>query len=238
MSYQKAVEMGHKILLCDIRITADGAMVCVHDDDISKVHAYKNGSAVAANTVLISQTNIADLLTYDFGAYKGHNDLQVLRLEDFMQFCAETEGITPCLEIKEDELTTDEIDYIVGLVKENGFEKNIMFVANEAQNKAFAQKLPYSVVGDWVYSITDTVINRVASYGSETNGRFIYVAKDGNQEYTINQANYVKCKKKNIDIGFTYIADKYPEYFKELKDNGIFNYCKYIALDEPSWLYE
>ena len=30
----------------------------------------------------------------------------------------------------------------------------------------------------------------------------------------------------------------YKDYFNDLKDRGIFNYCKYIALDEPSWLYE
>ncbi len=233
ISYQKAYDTGHRILLCDIRTTSDGYMVCCHDDDISKVHAYyPNGTAVGKNEVLISETTLADLLTYDFGKYKGYDGLEILQIEDFLEYCKDLGDVTPVLEMKVD-VSDEKLAELVSLIKKYGFEDSIMFVCTDQR---FATALPNCTMGDWVYTLTDNVIARMDALTCK--GKFVYVARDGGNEDSVNFENYVKCKAKGIDLAITYIPSTYKDYFNGLKDKGIFNYCKYIALDEVSWLYE
>lgn len=233
MSYQKAYDEGHRILLCDIRTTSDGYMVCCHDDDIAKVHAYTaDGAAVGAGQVKISETTLAELLTYDFGKYKKQPGLKVLQIEDFLKFCKDLGDVTPVLEMKVD-ITDKQLEELTALIKKYGFEDTIMFVCTDQR---FATALPNCTMGDWVYTLTDGVIARMDALTCKS--KFIYVARDGGHEDSINFENYVKCKAKGIDIAFTYIPSTYKDYYNNLKNQGIFNYCKYIALDEVSWLYE
>lgn len=233
LAYQKAYDTGHRILLCDIRITADGYMVCCHDDDISKVHAYtSDGVAVGKNEVKISETTLSELLTYDFGKYRNQPGLQILQIEDFLKFCKELGDATPVLEMKVDP-DDEKLSELVALIKKYGFEDSVMFVSTDQR---IAAALPNCTMADWVYSLTDGVIARMDALTCKS--KFIYVAKDGGNEDTINFENFVKCKAKGIDIGFTYIASNHKDYFNNLKERGIFNFCKYIALDEVSWLYE
>jgi len=233
ISYQKAYDTGHRILLCDIRTTSDGYMVCCHDDDISKVNAYNsNGVKVQAGQVKISETTLADLLTYDFGKYRNQAGLQILQVEDFLSFCKDLGDVTPVLEMKVD-ITDKQLEELTALIKKYGFEDTIMFVCTDQR---FATALPNCTMGDWVYTLTDGVIARMDALTCK--GKFVYVARDGGNEDSVNFENYVKCKAKGIDLAITYIPSTYKDYFNGLKDKGIFNYCKYIALDEVSWLYE
>jgi glycerophosphoryl diester phosphodiesterase len=238
ISYQKAYETGHRILLCDIRLTADGYMVCCHDDDISKVTAYDSkGVKVAAGKVKISETNLNDLLTYDFGKYKNQDGLKILRPQEFAQLCAQYPDVTPCFELKT--MTQEKLPELVALIKEYGFENNVMFVSGDAAiRQAIANALPQSVIGVWRYSMNDKLIDQMASLTCA--GKFIYVAKEGGEEgkASISYENYIKCKEKGVDIGYTYIASNQKSLFDEIEERGILNYCKYLALDEVSWLYE
>ncbi|MEU8652854.1 glycerophosphodiester phosphodiesterase [Streptomyces sp. NPDC048737] len=60
-AYRKAIEDGADALECDVRLTADGHLVCVHD---RRVNRTSNGRGA------VSQLELADLAAMDFGSWK------------------------------------------------------------------------------------------------------------------------------------------------------------------------
>nr|WSZ97343.1 glycerophosphodiester phosphodiesterase [Streptomyces sp. NBC_00857] len=60
-AYTKAIEDGADALECDVRLTADGHLVCVHD---RRVNRTSNGRGA------VSALELADLATLDFGSWK------------------------------------------------------------------------------------------------------------------------------------------------------------------------
>ncbi|WP_431953300.1 glycerophosphodiester phosphodiesterase [Actinacidiphila sp. bgisy167] len=60
-AYRKAIEDGADALECDVRLTADGTLVCVHD---RRVNRTSNGRGA------VSALELADLRTLDFGSWK------------------------------------------------------------------------------------------------------------------------------------------------------------------------
>ncbi|WP_233521460.1 glycerophosphodiester phosphodiesterase family protein, partial [Streptomyces triticagri] len=58
-AYKKAIEDGADALECDVRLTADGHLVCVHD---RRVNRTSNGRGA------VSALELADLATLDFGS--------------------------------------------------------------------------------------------------------------------------------------------------------------------------
>ncbi|MEU9112995.1 glycerophosphodiester phosphodiesterase [Streptomyces sp. NPDC048483] len=60
-AYRKAIEDGADALECDVRLTADGHLVCVHD---RRVNRTSNGRGA------VSALELADLATLDFGSWK------------------------------------------------------------------------------------------------------------------------------------------------------------------------
>jgi glycerophosphoryl diester phosphodiesterase len=61
-AYRRAIEDGADALECDIRMTADGHLVCVHD---RRVNRTSNGRGA------VSALELADLAALDFGSWKG-----------------------------------------------------------------------------------------------------------------------------------------------------------------------
>ncbi|GLF95785.1 glycerophosphodiester phosphodiesterase [Streptomyces yaizuensis] len=64
-AYMKAIDDGADALECDVRLTADGHLVCVHD---RRVNRTSNGRGA------VSALELADLAALDFGTWKGHED--------------------------------------------------------------------------------------------------------------------------------------------------------------------
>ncbi|MGG2461749.1 glycerophosphodiester phosphodiesterase family protein [Streptomyces sp. RGM 3693] len=60
-AYRKAIEDGADALECDVRLTADGHLVCVHDRRINRT---SNGRGA------VSALELADLAALDFGSWK------------------------------------------------------------------------------------------------------------------------------------------------------------------------
>src|SRR5213592_791480 len=60
-AYLAALDEGAEALECDIRLTADGHLVCVHDRDLRRT---------ANRTGLVSTTELADLDKLDFASWK------------------------------------------------------------------------------------------------------------------------------------------------------------------------
>jgi glycerophosphoryl diester phosphodiesterase len=61
-AYRKAIEDGADALECDVRLTADGHLVCVHD---RRVNRTSNGRGA------VSALELSDLAALDFGSWKG-----------------------------------------------------------------------------------------------------------------------------------------------------------------------
>ena len=60
-AYQRAIEIGADGLECDVRLTADGHLVCVHDRRIDRT---SNGRGV------LSTMSLEELESYDWGSWK------------------------------------------------------------------------------------------------------------------------------------------------------------------------
>ncbi|GAA0518011.1 MULTISPECIES: glycerophosphodiester phosphodiesterase [Streptomyces] len=61
-AYRKAIEEGADALECDVRLTADGHLVCVHDRRVDRT---SNGRGA------VSALELSDLAALDFGSWKG-----------------------------------------------------------------------------------------------------------------------------------------------------------------------
>ncbi|MFI1930667.1 glycerophosphodiester phosphodiesterase [Streptomyces sp. NPDC020330] len=64
-AYRKAIEDGADGLECDVRLTADGHLVCVHD---RRVNRTSNGRGA------VSALELADLAALDFGSWKDREE--------------------------------------------------------------------------------------------------------------------------------------------------------------------
>ena len=60
-AYLKALEQGADALECDVRLTADGHLVCVHDRDLRRI---------ASTRAAVSSMELADLSELDFASWK------------------------------------------------------------------------------------------------------------------------------------------------------------------------
>ncbi|MBQ1091775.1 glycerophosphodiester phosphodiesterase [Streptomyces sp. B93] len=63
-AYKKAIEDGADALECDVRLTADGHLVCVHD---RRVNRTSNGRGA------VSALELSDLAALDFGSWKNRD---------------------------------------------------------------------------------------------------------------------------------------------------------------------
>ena len=92
-AYKKAIEDGADALECDVRLSADGHLVCVHD---RRVNRTSNGRGA------VSALELADLAALDFGSWKNgdeapdwevapedREDTSVLTLERLIELVAD-----------------------------------------------------------------------------------------------------------------------------------------------------
>ncbi|GGR48295.1 glycerophosphodiester phosphodiesterase [Streptomyces netropsis] len=88
-AYRKAIEDGADALECDVRLTADGHLVCVHD---RRVNRTSNGRGA------VSAMELSDLSALDFGSWKGQaadseapdrDSTSVLTLERLLELVAD-----------------------------------------------------------------------------------------------------------------------------------------------------
>lgn len=77
-AYQRAIEEGADLLECDVRLTADGHLVCVHDRRIDRT---SDGRGV------VSAKTLAQLRRWDFGTGSD----SVLRLEELVELVLGTD---------------------------------------------------------------------------------------------------------------------------------------------------
>ncbi|WFB08378.1 glycerophosphodiester phosphodiesterase [Streptomyces sp. LX-29] len=88
-AYRRAIDDGADALECDVRMTADGHLVCVHD---RRVNRTSNGRGA------VSALELSDLAALDFGSWKGQggdpespdrDSTAVLTLERLLEYVAD-----------------------------------------------------------------------------------------------------------------------------------------------------
>ena len=88
-----AVEMagilGYSACIVVPKATADGVLVCIHDDTINATARDENGSA-PGTTMNVSDMTYAELMEWDFGKYKNAywTGAKILTVDDFFAVCA------------------------------------------------------------------------------------------------------------------------------------------------------
>ena len=132
-SYSLAYKNGCRIMLVDIRITADGHIVCFHDDDLGyalkrNMVRHLDGSILSTDEKQksIASLTLAELNNYDFGIYKDpkYVGTKILLLEDFLRWCSLTNCI-PMLETKS-LLSEDEIKQISAMCRKYSLDKRVI----------------------------------------------------------------------------------------------------------------
>jgi hypothetical protein len=120
-------------MLCDVRATQDGTLVCFHDSDLGaelsrNMVLHTDGSTLSneEKAQTIASMTITQLDEYDFGIYKGNTyaGTKILRLDDFLKWCSLT-NCYPMLETKI-ELTQTQIQQVAGMCKKYQLMKRII----------------------------------------------------------------------------------------------------------------
>ncbi len=74
-AYELALAQGADGLECDVRLTADHELVCIHDRTIERT---------SDGTGIVSEMPLAQLREYDFGSWQGGSPATVLTLEELL----------------------------------------------------------------------------------------------------------------------------------------------------------
>ncbi|MCX4994687.1 glycerophosphodiester phosphodiesterase [Streptomyces longwoodensis] len=90
-AYRKAIEDGADALECDVRLSADGHLVCVHD---RRVNRTSNGRGA------VSALELADLAALDFGSWKAREALRSRDEEPDWEFRPEDREQTSVLTLE------------------------------------------------------------------------------------------------------------------------------------------
>ena len=125
-SYIEAYKNGCRLMLCDVRVTSDNYLVCLHDDTINR-EARNSDGTVIANDVYINQITLAQAETYDFGIKYGsqYAGLKILTVEDFLILCKKL-NVIPIFETKIG-LSQTNCNDLIQMIKKYGFSDNFIF---------------------------------------------------------------------------------------------------------------
>jgi glycerophosphoryl diester phosphodiesterase len=82
-AYQLAIEVGADGLECDVRLTRDGQLVCIHDRTLERT---------STGTGSVSSRRLADLQRLDFGSWHSGRPASVLTLSALLELVHDTPG--------------------------------------------------------------------------------------------------------------------------------------------------
>ncbi|MFT4087188.1 MAG: glycerophosphodiester phosphodiesterase family protein [Gordonia sp. (in: high G+C Gram-positive bacteria)] len=75
LAYERALEQGADGLECDVRLTSDHQLVCIHDRTIDRT---------SDGTGVVSEMSLAQLREHDFGSWYSGTSAQVLTLRELL----------------------------------------------------------------------------------------------------------------------------------------------------------
>ena len=106
IAVREAIDLGYSHIEIDVRFTADGVPVILHDDTIDRTARFLDGE-YGGNISIRDLTYEDALRYYDFGLYKYEQEIitpdfghvKIMTLDDFLNIC-KTYNITPVVELK------------------------------------------------------------------------------------------------------------------------------------------
>lgn len=106
-SYKLAYENNCRIMLCDLRKTADDIFICWHDADLQNYVKHTDNTALssAEKAQLVADLTLSELNVYDYGISAGmaYAGTKILQLSDFLRFCS----YSGCIAVIELKITLD-----------------------------------------------------------------------------------------------------------------------------------
>lgn len=143
-----AVRSGFKAVECDICMTRDGVFVLQHDPTIDRCSDGKGR---------VNDMTYDDLLTYDFGSWKGEefNGERIVRLDDLLDYFKEKGLIIELDLADESRFKREWIPAIYELVKQKDMLGQTMFTATQNELESFLQEprdIIVSVSGVYFYN--------------------------------------------------------------------------------------
>lgn len=75
-AYELAIEQGADGIECDVRLTADGHLVCIHDDVVDRT---------SSGTGRVSEMTLAELSELDFGSWRDGEPQRVLTFDALLE---------------------------------------------------------------------------------------------------------------------------------------------------------
>jgi len=138
-AFKAAAELGVDQIETDIRITADGELVLIHDAAVDRT---TNGAG------LVREKTLAELRALDAGSWKGAEfaGLQIPTLKEFMDFIATLPEMTIDFELKEypvdgrDEISYKVCDRVMAMIDEYGFTDRCVINTFNAKLHEYIQK--------------------------------------------------------------------------------------------------
>lgn len=138
-AYKAAAELGVDQIETDIRITADGELVLIHDATVDRT---TNG------TGLVREKTLAELRELDAGSWKGEEfaGMKIPTLKEFMDFIATLPGMTIDFELKEypvegrDAISYEVCDRVMAMIDEYGFTDRCVINTFNAKLHEYIQK--------------------------------------------------------------------------------------------------
>lgn len=116
IAYQMAMQAGYFNLEGDLLFTKDGIGVISHDDNIG-LNARNDDGTIVDHDVVISETNLVDLLEFDMGLYKGnqYKGARLLTFEEFVKIGMRYNARLH-IELKADAYTDEQRQWIVSIL--------------------------------------------------------------------------------------------------------------------------
>ena len=213
-SYTLAYKNHARIMLCDVRVTADGRYICWHDADLGAElgtntvrHADGTELTIEEKEQLISSLTLEQLNSYDYGLYKGaeYAGTKMLTLFDFVKWCALANCI-PMIEIKV-QLTSSQVSEIATVIKAVGLSDRVII---DDYQSHFANNL-----SDWLSELPNATICIIAgAAGYNTAITMCRTAiESGNKALitlsTTSQLSQIQDQSGNLDMSKVALATDY-----------------------------
>ena len=197
-AFELAAACGFPACIVVPKVTADGVLVCMHDDKINRTARDKDGNP-PKEPILIWDKTYEELSEWEYGSWKNeiYKGAKLPLLSDFFDLCQKT-GMRPMFSTHP-ELTVEQWQQVKDMLKKRGLLKNFHI-------KSFFMavlKTAYSVFGDEIDGYTYDVGNW-----------------DGTQiEKVLNSG--IDCKKCRVGIEVK-ASECTEEITKAITDAGLF----------------
>jgi len=141
----------------DVRKTADGAFVVIHDETTERVADEK--LAVATST--LEQLQAIRLNDKDG---KARSDLRIPTLDEYLKICAKY-GKVCVLELK-DEFSKEDIESILAIVKNHMTLNDIIFISFMFQNMIYIRELEPEAQAQFLYyqPVDEAIVEKLKAY--------------------------------------------------------------------------